>query len=130
MDVADIFHNKCDNRGYTLSIIKSNKGHIFGGYTTKTWSGDGIQYDSESFLFSVNKNQKYSKSNNNAGNFVSSKFCLSFNRAFLITNDCMNNEKSYTHNIASYYSNCYLQSEIDSDDREYFTVVDFEVFRI
>ena len=113
-----------------MSIIKSNKGHIFGGYTTKTWSGDGIQTDSESFLFSVNKNQKYSKSNDNAGNFRNSNFCLSFNKAFLISDNCMNNEDSYTHYKASYYSNCYLQSEKDLDDGEKFTVVNFEVFRI
>lgn len=31
------FHNKCDYKGETLSIIKSTKGYIFGGYTKINW---------------------------------------------------------------------------------------------
>ena len=34
------FHNYCDNvKGPTLIVIKSDKGWIFGGYTTHSWSG-------------------------------------------------------------------------------------------
>ena len=39
------FHEYCDNNGPTLVIIKSSGGWIFGGYTTQSWSGDGIYYD-------------------------------------------------------------------------------------
>lgn len=28
------FHQNCDNKGPTLTIIKSNNGKIFGGFTT------------------------------------------------------------------------------------------------
>ena len=36
------FHEYCNDKGPTLVIIKSSEGWIFGGYTTKSWSGDGI----------------------------------------------------------------------------------------
>ena len=36
------FHKYCDDKGPTLIVIKSSGGWIFGGYTTKSWSGDRI----------------------------------------------------------------------------------------
>ena len=42
---AKSFHDYCDNKGPTLIVIKSSGGWIFGGYTTQSWSGDGIYYD-------------------------------------------------------------------------------------
>ena len=42
---AESFHQYCDDKGPTLIVIKSSGGWIFGGYTTRSWSGDGIYYD-------------------------------------------------------------------------------------
>ena len=44
---ASSFHECCNDKGPTLIVIKSDGGWIFGGYTTKSWSGDGIynKYD-------------------------------------------------------------------------------------
>ena len=45
---ASSFHECCDYvKGPTLIVIKSSGGWIFGGYTTQSWSGDGIynKYD-------------------------------------------------------------------------------------
>ena len=39
---AKSFHEYCDNKGPTLIVIKSSEGWIFGGYTTKSWSGWSI----------------------------------------------------------------------------------------
>ena len=36
------FHENCDGYRPTFTIIKSREGWIFGGYTTQTWSGNGI----------------------------------------------------------------------------------------
>ena len=36
------FHEYCNDKGPTLIVIKSSGGWIFGGYTTRSWSGDGI----------------------------------------------------------------------------------------
>ena len=42
---AKSFHECCDDKGPTLIIIKSTGNWIFGGYTTQSWSGDGIYND-------------------------------------------------------------------------------------
>ena len=42
---AQSFHEYCDNKGPTLVVIKSSGEWIFGGYTTKSWSGNSIYYD-------------------------------------------------------------------------------------
>ncbi len=34
---ASKFHSLCDNKGPTLSIVKSRDGNIFGGYNSKSW---------------------------------------------------------------------------------------------
>ena len=39
------FHDYCDDKEPTLIVIKSSEGWIFGGYTTQSWSGVGIDYD-------------------------------------------------------------------------------------
>ena len=49
------FHQFCDNKGPTLSIIKSKDGDIFGGYTNIPWtSSDSYKKDKgQSFVFSA-----------------------------------------------------------------------------
>jgi hypothetical protein len=51
------FHALCDNKGHTLTVLKSRPGKIFGGYTTKDWqSSQGVYVDDEkAFLFSIDK---------------------------------------------------------------------------
>ena len=31
---ANIFHNKCDNKGPTLCLYQNDKGNVFGGFTS------------------------------------------------------------------------------------------------
>ena len=48
------FHKKCDNKGPTLSIIKNEKGHIFGGYASISWTCEGYNKNApQSFLFTL-----------------------------------------------------------------------------
>ena len=32
------FHRECDNEGANITIIQTNHGHIYGGYTSKSWT--------------------------------------------------------------------------------------------
>ena len=51
---AKDFHNKCDNQGPTISLFKNQKGHVFGGYASISWtSSNGNQRAPNSFLFSL-----------------------------------------------------------------------------
>ena len=42
---AESFHAYCDDKRPTLVVIKSSGRWIFGGYTTRSWNGNGIYYD-------------------------------------------------------------------------------------
>ena len=59
-DCAETFHQKCDKARRTLVLIETINGKRFGGYTTESWEGDGIdKIDSEAFVFSLDKLQVY-----------------------------------------------------------------------
>jgi hypothetical protein len=59
------FHRECDNKSSILMICKSNK-EIFGGYTPLSFdSSDDYKNDNESFLFSINRLEKYPKDSYN-----------------------------------------------------------------
>ncbi|CAF0714014.1 unnamed protein product [Brachionus calyciflorus] len=48
------FHKKCDNIPHTLTIIKTDKDYIFGGYTEKSWDeSTSCKHDKNAFLFSL-----------------------------------------------------------------------------
>ena len=52
----NVFHNKCDNNGETITLIKNEKGNIFGGYASISWisNSNGTFYSApESFLFTL-----------------------------------------------------------------------------
>lgn len=49
---ASTFHAKCDNKGPTVTVVKSGN-YIFGGYTEQSWDVSGAyKHCHESFLFS------------------------------------------------------------------------------
>ena len=51
---SNIFHNKCDNQGPTICLCQNEKGNIFGGYASISWSSDGNYHASNgSFLFTL-----------------------------------------------------------------------------
>jgi len=34
------FHSKCDGKGPTLTVIQTKDGHVFGGFTSRSWNGN------------------------------------------------------------------------------------------
>ena len=58
---ATTFHSKCDNKGPNISIIKSESGYIFGGYTSLSWdvSGSYASDNSNPFIFSLTRKEKH-----------------------------------------------------------------------
>ena len=68
-ELISTFHKKCDNISPTLVIVESFDGYKFGGYTTCTWDKKGSgKNDDKTFLFSLNKNQKFDKKYNQYSN--------------------------------------------------------------
>ncbi|KAL9951575.1 hypothetical protein ACROYT_G044259 [Oculina patagonica] len=51
---ASNFHSCCDNKGPTVTVVKSTGKYIFGGYTEQPWDGSGtFKKAPDSFLFSL-----------------------------------------------------------------------------
>jgi len=51
---GDKFHNKCDNKGATITLIQSSTGHLFGGYTPSPWcTKNAFVYDQRCFIFTL-----------------------------------------------------------------------------
>ena len=67
------FHNKCDNKGPTIILYRHEKGFIFGGYASISWScSGGYKNANDCFLFTLSNihNTQPTKfpSNNNGNN--------------------------------------------------------------
>jgi TLD len=59
-NVSD-FHNKCDEKGATLTLFHTDKNIICGGYTAFSWkSADGkFEKDMAAFIFSLKTRKVY-----------------------------------------------------------------------
>lgn len=59
---ASAFHSKCNGKGPTVSVIVSNNGKIFGGYTSESWgyggSSGAYKYDATAFIYSLTHKAK------------------------------------------------------------------------
>ena len=59
------FHQLCDNQGPTLTLFYTKDGNKGGIYTPLSWDTTSIhKNDIESFIFNLNKQQKYKRINN------------------------------------------------------------------
>jgi hypothetical protein len=61
------FHSKCDGKANTVTIIKTDKNYVFGGYTASPWKSERETYgdDPTAFIFSLRKNGTSSLSSSN-----------------------------------------------------------------
>lgn len=51
---ANEFHSRCDNRGATVTVIRSNNNYLSGGHTAIPWtSGGTYKSDTSAFLFTL-----------------------------------------------------------------------------
>ena len=61
----DKFHQLCDKKGATLTLVQSDDNQIFGGFTKVPWDSSNIWGESpwgadpDAFIFSATNKQKY-----------------------------------------------------------------------
>jgi hypothetical protein len=125
-----LFHEKCDNKKSILVICKSNN-EIFGGYTPLCFRSNGSYgKDNGSFLFSLNRNEKYPKNSfdNNESIWCYEKYGPSFHWDLYFRKNKINIVKFENKNYLTYNnwvnnSNCY--------ENEFGIVLDsLEIFQI
>ena len=79
-----IFHKKVDGIKNTLTIIITDNGLRFGGFVTKEWntSGDFNKNDVDSFLFSLDRREKYMVNKEGSTNYNHQNYGPTFGRGF------------------------------------------------
>jgi len=127
---AGIFHSKCDKIKGTLTLVKNNKGFIFGGFTSESWERNNIlKKDEKAFCFSINHKKIYDmikgkeaiKCNKNYGSvFLNDIF--GFRKYNLKEGEC------YIIKCC-YFSGCDKDFEINGGEKE-LKAVEIEIFQL
>ena len=76
--LAENFHSLCDGKGPTLTVVESEQGKRFGGYTAVPWTSEqGWKEDLESFVFSLTYQTKHLLKADQK------EFCIGHNKEYL-----------------------------------------------
>lgn len=134
-DNSQTFHDKCDNKGATLTIVKSKKGRRFGGYSSISWDKSKSSYssDGKTFLFSLDTRECYK---NDSGYYTyhdnSYGPCFGYTNSsgyfdLSISNGCLNNQNNQSYKTYYQMNSTY---ELTGESSYNFQVEDYEVFQI
>ena len=121
------FHNRCDNKGITITFIETTKGYKFGGYTELEWDKSGGKKDKSTFIFSINKNKKYIARNNNDCIYCSSREGPRFGCGYpeIYLPGALDKGQSWDTLGCTF-----TQGRILTNGEEYWDVKEIEVFKI
>ena len=131
-DSASTFHSKCNNKGYTLSLIRSTKGFRFGGFTTQSWSSSGSYInDVNAFLFSLDFKECYFTYEGLNAIYDYSSYGPTFGSGhdLCIANQCTQNNSSYC-NFPYSYGGGIVGNRILTGGYYCFKVQEIEVYKI
>ena len=131
---SQVFHNYCDNMGPTLTLVKTTKNKIFGGFTPLDWDSSGkskVDSTNQTFIFSLNLMKKYDIITNEKPAIICNK-----NNGpafggidFEIKTD-MTKGRSFANQYANFLSDNNLELTGGKGNFELFDIEDFEVFKI
>jgi hypothetical protein len=82
------FHERCDNQGPLLVIIKTQKDILVGGFSSISWKNvGGYVVDPKCVVFSITRKKIYNRLNDNCNvHFGTSRSALFGNHIICITN--------------------------------------------
>ena len=128
-DRAEIFHKKCDKAKTSLVLIETTNGLRFGGFTTQTWKGDGVdKKDDNAFIFSLDKLQIYNIISGQPAIGCYPKYGPVFLGCQIKINDnfFVKGGTTYRKNV-----NYAVNSDFELNDRiKFFGIKDLEVFEV
>lgn len=132
---AQAFHSKCDNKGPTVTIVKSGT-NIFGGFTENSWNSQGnFHHCSQSFLYSLVNPQGVAPSkmplvkNQQNAIYCQSGYGPTFGGGhdFYVSTNANTSNASYI-NLGNTYHLPTGQSNVFFTGARNFNVTDYEVF--
>ncbi len=103
---AEKFHNLCDNKGPSLTLIQTTNGNIFGGFTSASWESSGIfKFDKDAFIFSLDHQTKFPITNHfNDAIFCKAKEGPTFGKINISISDNSNVKKNSYISTGNEYS--------------------------
>ena len=118
------FHNKCDNKGVTITFIETTEGNKFGGYTELPWDkSEKNKKDKSTFIFSFNNKQKYIARNNKTSIYFGPRFGCQYPEIYLY--ETLNKGESWNN------SDCtFIEGRKLTNGKQYWEVKELEVFKI
>jgi len=138
------FHEKCDNKGPTITLIKNEKGNIFGGFSSISWTSQNNNKQApNSFLFSltniygINPTKFQLKNNNDSSAIYDySNKGATFGKGsdLYVSNDFNNKNNSYSKFPSSYEDSIGKGKSIFTGDtnnnNEKIKIKEIEVFKL
>ena len=128
------FHNYCDNKGPTLTIIKTNKNKLFGGFISLSWdskSENKIDENNETFLYSLDLMKKYDLINHSKEAIACNKSYGPYfgGRDFSIEAN-MKEGNTYANSATNFITNNNLELTGGKGNNESFVAEEIEVFKV
>ena len=128
------FHKHCDNQGPTLTLVKTTKNKIFGGFTPLDWDITGIDKideNNQTFVFSLNLMKKYDLINKEKSAICCNKeYGPSFGVSDFFIESNMKTGETYANEITNFITNNNLELTDSEGNNEVFNVDNFEVFKV
>ena len=124
------FHNKCDNKGITITFIETTKGYKFGGYTELQWDkSNSAKKDKSTFIFSLNKKEKCLVLSDKSSISCYENYGPFFGKSHpeIYFYDTLDKGESYEYN--SEYSSFTMGRKITNGER-YWDVKEIEIYKI
>ena len=134
-DSATKFHEKCDNIGPNLSIIKTKENIIFGGFTMNNWGNSINKKDDLAFVFNLQNKKIYNIKKGENSIFCSKWFLINFyngNGSFstlVVTDNCLKNLSNTCCKNDSSFQNFTIDYELNNGNQN-FNVSEMEIYEI
>ena len=129
-DKTSTFYNLCSGKSPTIVLVKTTKGHRFGGYSSIPWvdKGGGSSSDKNNFIFSLDKKKKYKiKKPEKAIETHNSYFAFGGGSDFYVHNNCTSSSDNYNNNSGTYETT--EKYELNGGEYNYI-VSSYEVYHI
>ena len=127
-DSTTTFYQKRKNKCPTILFFKTTKGVRFDGFTTKYWPENGFMTDEKSFVFSLDKKEKYKVTNANWSIFSCNDYFQFGGCCFRINNNCTSVNTNYINDSKNNYD-IPCNFGLTGGDKN-FTISSYEVYQI
>ena len=131
---SEDFHNFCDNKGPTLTLIKTSKNHVFGGFTPLSWNCSGKNLNdtsNQTFIFSLNSLKSYNmKSTSKKAIQCFKGKGPTFGDSDIRVNENMTQGKSYANSCCNFLADKKLELIGSIGDSEEFNIDEIEIYKV